>query len=520
MSSLAPPSSAAPGSLPPRTEEEVADDRLLARLGYQRRFFRKLGPADNAFSAFSVISVITGVCAGFALGMNAGGPRTLVWGWILVSVMTLVVGFAMAEICGAMPTSGALYYWSSRLAPSKVAARRSWTTAHLNLIGLVAGTSAVAYTAAVFIGALGGVLDGYTVTADRTFVLFVVLMLVFGLVNSFQVQVVMLLNRISALWLVGGTVVLVAVLGSSHGPHQSVGYALSHAVNNTGFHNGWYAGAVGLLVAGFTYCGFDASAHLSEDTRDAARSAPRGIVRSIMWSAPVGLLLILALVWNIRSYAAEVGAAEPTAQIMYDSVGRWGQILLLVIAIGAMLLCAISGVQANSRMAYAVSRDGILPGSRLWAQVSDRTHTPIKAVWLAVGLSLALGIPALFSTVVFNAVASINVIGVFSAYGIPIFYRARQGRAFERGEHWNLGERGQVVAWVAVGWIVVMDVLFVLPETSPITTSTFNFAGPVLVVVLVISAVWWRVSGRDRYQGPVRMVSPEEAMALGEGDTL
>jgi amino acid transporter len=166
------------------------------------------------------------------------------------------------------------------------------------------------------------------------------------------------------------------------------------------------------------------------------------------------------------------------------------------------------------RTAYAVSRDEILPGSAQWKQVSERTHTPVKAVWLAVGLSLLLGVPALVSTVVFNAVASINVIGVFSAYGIPIFYRARQGQTFQHGEGWNLGRHGHLVAWVAVAWIACMDVLFVLPESSPITRSTFNFAGPVLILVLVISAVWWRVSGRRNYQGPVRTISAEDAQAL------
>lgn len=498
--------------LAPQSRQDLLDDRVLADLGYKRRFHRKLTAFDSAASPFVVISIITGIASGFALGMNDGGPRTLVWGWILVSIMTLVVGLAMMEICATMPTSGALYYWTSRLAPPKVAVKRSWTTAHLNLIGLVAGTSAVGYVAAVYIGGLTSVLWNWAPTQRETFGIFVLVQLLFAVLNSLPVTVVTILNRISVIWLIGGVVLLVTVLYAAGGKNQPASFIFAHWVNNTGFSFAWYGCLIGVLMSGFTYCGFDAAAHLSEDTKDAGNSAPKGIVRSIMWSGPAGLVLIIALVSHIRNYSGEAGATVPPAQIFLDSVGRWGEILMLVVAIGAMLMCGAAGSQANSRMSYSVSRDRILPGWRQWSQVSQRTSTPIKAVWFTSALSFVLGIPALFSSVVFNAVASINVIGVFTAYAIPIWYRYRAGASFAPG---SLGRFGRPVALVAVIWVFLLDVLLVLPESNPVwKASTFNFAPVVFIVVLIISTVWWLLSGRSSYSGPVRTISEEEAATL------
>jgi amino acid transporter len=103
------------------------DDQRLHELGYPRKLSRRLTWFDNFAVSFTIINIIAGVFTGFGVGFGAGGPRTLVWGWIVVSTLILFVGMAMAEVCSAYPTSGALYYWAAKLAKRHNAAW-SWFT--------------------------------------------------------------------------------------------------------------------------------------------------------------------------------------------------------------------------------------------------------------------------------------------------------------------------------------------------------------------------------------------------------
>ena len=179
---------------------------------------------------------------------------------------------------------------------------------------------------------------------------------------------------------------------------------------------------------------------MTEETHDAARSGPRGIVMSIVVSLVAGWVLLIGLTFAIQSYDSATGTATgvPPAQIFIDAVGATGGKLLLLIAIGAQLFCGMSSVTANSRMIYAFSRDGALPASSFWHRVNKRTRTPTNAVWLAAGGAFVLGLPYLWNTTAYAAVTSIAVIGLYIAYVLPTFLRLRQGDDFQRGP-WHLG---------------------------------------------------------------------------------
>ena len=180
-------------------------------------------------------------------------------------------------------------------------------------------------------------------------------------------------------------------------------------------------------------------------------------------------MLLIGITFAIQKHYATEAAATgvPPAQIFIDAIGPTGGKLLLLIAIGAQLFCGMSSVTANSRMIYAFSRDGALPGSRLWHKVNHRTRTPTNAIWLAAGFAFVLGLPYLWNYAAYAAVTSIAVIGLYIAYVMPTFLRLRQGEDFKRGP-WHLGRWSYVVGWTAVVWVVIITILFMLPQAGPI----------------------------------------------------
>ncbi|MFF4186724.1 amino acid permease [Streptomyces sp. NPDC001691] len=480
-------------------------------MGYPRKLTRRFHAFDNFAISFTIINIISGIFSAFGFGMGAGGPRILVFGWIGVSVMVLFVGAAMGEIASAYPTSGALYFSAGKLAKRHRGAW-SWYTGWLNFVGQVGGTAATNYAAATFIQAfLAMQWPSYEATPQQTVGIATAILLVQALANTYTVQLVAVVNRISVWWLLIGMVVIVVALTVKPSSHQSLSYA-THFVNSTGFDNGLYAAMLGLLVTSWTFTGFDGSFHMSEETVKATVNTPKGIMRAIVYSALAGLVLMLALVYAIRDYAGEIGAAAPPVQILVDALGMGTAKLLLLIVIGAMLFCGLANMTSNTRQIFAFSRDGAMPGSHWWHSVSLRTRTPVKAVWLAAGCALVLIVPGWWSHTAFTAIVSVNVVGLYLAYGVPIFLRLRLND-FEPGP-WNLGRYGRPVAAVAVIWIVLSSVLFMLPQVSPITTDNFNYAPIALGVVLLIATVWWFATARRRFQGPVSYGSPDEVAAM------
>jgi amino acid transporter len=224
-------------------------------------------------------------------------------------------------------------------------------------------------------------------------------------------------------------------------------------------------------------------------------------------------VLLVGITFAIQNYTTEASAAVPPAQIFVDALGTTGGKLLLLIAIVAQLFCGMSSVTANSRMLFAFSRDRALPGSSLWYKVNPRTKTPTNAVWLAVAGAFVLTVPSWWNSTAYGAVTSIATIGLYLAYIIPVYLRLRQGDNFQRGP-WHLGAWSKLVGSLAVLWVAFMAIMFLLPQVSPITAHTFNYAPVALAIVLVAATVWWFATARGSYTGPVSYGSPEELAAM------
>ena len=113
--------------------------------------------------------------------------------------------------------------------------------------------------------------------------------------------------------------------------------------------------------------------------------------------------------------------------IWTDAIGRHGAELLLVIAFMAQAYCGMASVTANSRMLYAFSRDGAVPGHKYWHQINPRTRTPTNGIWFCVVFALLLAVPSLWSGVAYAAVTSIATIGLYIACILPTVLRRLQG---------------------------------------------------------------------------------------------
>src|SRR5438309_4516088 len=323
---------------------QESDVEQLHRMGYAQELARRMSTFSNFAVSFTIISILSGCLTLYAYGVTAGGPGVMTIGWRLVGIFVTLVGLAMAEVCSSSPAAGGLYYWAAKLGGNNSAAW-SWFTGWFNLLGQIAVTAGIDFGGAFFMSALFNQLFNYTLDPPHIIAVYAVILFAHGLLNTFGIRLVALLNDISVWWHLVGVVVIVGALffipGSGLGPagttHQSLSFVFTGFVNNTGFsfaRASIYVFLIGLLLAQYTFTGYDASAHMTEETNNAAVAGPRGIVWSIVISLFAGWLLLIGVTSAIQDYATEVAAVVPPAQIFVDAVGKnLGTFLLLIVVV-------------------------------------------------------------------------------------------------------------------------------------------------------------------------------------------
>ncbi len=552
----------------------VDDDRnQLHEMGYAQELHRGMSTFSNFAISFSIISILAGGMTAFWLGMVTGGPRVITLGWIIVGFFALLVGMAMGEICSAYPTAGGLYYWSAKLA-RKNGPRWSWFTGWFNLLGQIGVIASVDYALAIFIGYFIRMFDdSFHLGVGNVFLIFIVVLIAHGLLNTFSINIVKILGDISVWWHIVGVAVIAGVLFIAPTNKRGIGGAFDAAEQfpdyiaiGKGAMSGWSGGvlvtiylfALGLLLAQYTITGFDASAHVSEETIGARTEAPKAIVRSIYISAIAAIVLNLSMIAALPKKGDTLyvdiafGPAEDpffvnaANRLISSAVGSGTAKLLVFICIVAQFFCGMAAVTANSRMIYAFSRDGALPGSKIWHKINPKTRTPTNSVWLGVALSAIVGASSLYVegkgagrySTAFFAMTGICVIGLYIAYAIPIYLRLTNPD-FKPGP-WNLKGKHKLVGWTALAWIGVITVLFFAPlfwpfwefwtDKNEITQlgftrddgvvnsyfrqNNFNFTAPLILSSAIAFGLYWRFSGKKWFTGPKVQGTKEELMAI------
>jgi amino acid transporter len=470
-----------------------ADAVALSRLGYAQELVRAMGGFSSFALSFSIISVLTGVVTTYDVAITGGGPAALGLGWPLVCGGTLLVALAMSELASAFPTAGAMYHWASLLGgPSW-----GWLTAMMNLIGQVA------IVAAIDLGCAQQTVAMLNLKVGTTWAIFAAVVLSHGLFNLVSVRLVAWLNDLSATVHLVGVAVLVGllvVIGRAH-PWSYV-FSTGFTTRDDGSYPLGFIGS--LLLGMWTFTGFDASAHVSEETHDPGRRAPWGILSSVVVSAIAGYALVIALTLAIRDLPATAADPHPALFILQRALGEgWGR-LALGLAVAAMWFCGLSAVTSLSRATYAFARDGGLPGSATLRAVSPRFQTPHVAIALAVVLPLGVGLSsALLSDDQFLAVASLATTALYVSYATPVLLGAlaRHRGTWRTFGPWRLGRAGPAVAWGAVAWSA-----FVLATAAVPHHGVYLALVSVLGLVLAAS---YALFARGRFKGPRVGLSPE-----------
>jgi urea carboxylase system permease len=391
----------------PGTQEELAarDDAHLLSLGIKPELRRTLGFLSNFAIAFSFISVSTGSYGNFSIGIGQAGPAFF-WSWPIVIIGQLIVALVFAELASHFPVAGSIYQWSKRLSNRTL----GWFTGWFYFWAQVVTVTAVAVIVAFVIdgihaGPVGETpfLDSPDPTGLTTMftAISIVTLVITTLINAFGVRLLSILNNIGVATEILGMLVFALVL-LFFANNQSPSILLSSEGTEAATGGNYLpAFALGMFMALFVVYGFDTAGTFGEETVDASRHAPRGVIWSVIISGLVGTVFLVAVILAIPDMPAAIAEGQalgfPIATTIQSTLTAEivagitvGEVYLFVI-LASVFVCTLAIQGAATRMMFSMSRDRHLPLGSLWGRVNSSFRTPANAA-IAVGVLAAIPI--------------------------------------------------------------------------------------------------------------------------------
>jgi amino acid transporter len=393
-----------------------------------------------------------------------------------------------------------LYHWSSILGGRGW----GWATAWFNMLGLIfviASVNVGVYN--LFIGLILGNIFNVNTSSwgfEQQTIAVVLITAAQGLFNHFGIKITTKLIDFSGYLILVFAVLLTGAMlyGAPHLDFSRL-FAFTNFSGNPGggvvpqSSSPFYLFLLALLYPLYTITGFDGSAHTSEETVNARRNVPRGIINSILWSMIFGLVMACSFILAMpdTTKAAANGFSVVLDLVASLAIPTAFKDILYVGIVLANFLCALAGVTSTSRMVYAFSRDGGLPGSKFLKHVDAKHRSPVAAIWLTVLLSIA----ATLYSPAFAALAAGCAMFLYISYAMPIGAGLlAEGKTWTEFGPFRLGALSKPLAAISVlgGFAIIF-----IGTRPPNDILDSYFIG-----LLVLLAVIWFGVARTRFPGP------------------
>ena len=457
-------------------DQAERDDAQLRSLGIKPELRRTLGFLSNFAIAFSFISVSTGTYGNFGVGLSQAGPAFF-WSWPIVIIGQFIVALVFAELASHFPVAGSIYQWSKRLSNRTLGWFTGWFYFWAQVVTVTAVAVIVAY---VIDGIHGPVAEGQTAFLDSkdptglttmfTFISLTALTLT-TLINAFGVRLMSILNNIGVGTEILGMLVFALVLlffANNQSPAVLLDTKGTEAATG-----GQYlpAFALGMFMALFVVYGFDTAGTFGEETVDASRQAPRGVIWSVIVSGLVGTVFLVAVILAIPDMDAAIAEGQalgfPIATtiqstLTYDILGTGitvGEVYLFVI-LASVFVCTLAIQGAATRMMFSMSRDRHLPGGSLWGRVNGTFKTPANAA-IAVGVLAAIPILVIGPLGGFSVSIAATGLIYFSYLLTNIGVLNARFRGWPHQPAWfNLGRWGKPISILAIiyGGLMLLNI--------------------------------------------------------------
>ncbi|KAH6894200.1 amino acid/polyamine transporter I [Thelonectria olida] len=487
------------------------------QMGYANELPKTLSMMSILGMSFAIMAVPFGLSTTIYITLINGQSVTILWGWVLVSIISLSIAASLAEICAVYPTAGGVYYWSAILSTPKYAPVVSFIDGWMTLVGNWTVTLSINFSGAQLILSAITIFDEDFVPNEwQTVLCFWAWMLVCMTVNAFGSRYLDLINKVCIYWTAASVLIILVTLLAMSDNKRSAAFVFGHYDASA---SGWPAGwsfFVGLLQAAYTLTGYGMVASMCEEVQNPEREVPKAMVLSVVAAGVTGLIYLIPLLFVLPDISALLASSQPIGLLFKMVTGsKAGGMGLLFLILGILFFAGVGALTAASRCTWAFARDGAIPGHTLWAKVNTKLGIPLWALVLSTVVDCVLGCIYFGSSAAFNSFTGVATICLSTSYCVPILVSLIRGREAVRNSPFSLGKLGPIVNYISLIWICFAVVIFCMPVSLPVTASSMNYASVVFAGFSAISAAWYFAYARKNFKGPIIIDVGSEAFVSG-----
>ncbi|KAK5169520.1 uncharacterized protein LTR77_005496 [Saxophila tyrrhenica] len=342
-------------------------------------------------------------------------------------------------------------------------------------------------------------------------------LIVLGLMNMYVFWIIPWVEFLAGLLHVILWIVFAAVL-LTLAPRHSAEFVFLEKASLSGWDSDFVSFNLGIILITWGFVGFDASAHISEETRKASSAIPRAMFWSICMNGVLAFAMILIFLTCLGDIDTVMSAAYPLMAICLTATksvpgasAMVGFFLLTVVSV------SIGSIASASRLTWAWARDGALPA--YFAKVDPYHRIPLRSVWLPILVVALLSLLNLANYTAFSVIISLSTFGLYQSYFIAISCMLSARLSGRIGEApWSLGRFGVAINAFAIVYSAWLGIFMVFPNYLPITAAYMNYALPINALVWIVAIVSWFAWARKNWQGlDIEII--DKVVADGDRDT-
>ncbi len=459
----------------------------LHQFGYAQALRRTMGPFASFAVAFSMVSITTAIFFLLPSLFGTSGAAG-VWLWLPCAGGVFLIVLVYAHLAARIPITGFAYQWNSRL----INPHYGWFTGYTALLAFMAGTAATAVAlATVFAG------DIWSNPTHGDIVLLATLaMVAAAVINVVSIRLVSAVNNFGVVFEILGSVVAAAllVLGTIFFFRHDAGFSILVSTQRTSSGALWYGFVLAALLPMYCFIGWEGAADLAEETNDPRAVTPYAMMRANLVSMAASVLMIVGFLIAIPHGVADaLGQSQnPLVYIFQSHFGAVAAAFLQVVVFLAIFSCVLANMVVATRLAFALSRDRMLPGSSVLGAVNKTTRTPIASILLVA--AVGIGVNLLSAGIAANVV-SICSVAYYFVYALTVggagYAHLRRRMPEHRAGDFSLGRWFVPVAVAAVVFTLGVVVIALAPQEG-------HVAGEYLLGAQVVGLLWYLLYLRPR----------------------
>lgn len=477
----------------------------------------------KSFSLWSILGVgfgLTnswfGISVSMVTGISSGGPMMIVYGIIIVALISVCVGASLGELSSAYPHAGGQFWWSLKLAPPQHKRFAAYLCGSFAYAGSVFTTASTTLSvAAELVGMYALMHPDFTVKRWHVFVCFEVLHVFLLIFNCFGRSLPIISASALYISLLSFTTITITVLACSSGKFNDAKFVFATFYNETGWKSSGIAFIVGLINPAWSFSCLDCATHMAFEVEKPERVIPIAIMGTVAIGFLTSFCYVISMFFSIRDLASlmQSNTGAPILDIYNQALGnKSGAIFLGCLVLFTSFGCVISCHTWQARLGWSFARDKGLPFARFWSQVNPQVGVPLNAHLMSCAWVSLIGLLYLASSTAFNSLATGCIAFLLLSYSIPVICLLRKKRQIKHGPFW-LGSFGYFSNIVLLCWTVFSIVFFSFPPTLPVTKDNMNYVSVVIVGFTVYALVYWKLKGCKEFSA----IAEEEDELLNNG---